>query len=464
MQEVSDFVLFLGRFHPLVVHLPIGFLLFALILEVTERFTKNKALSAAVPIALLAGTLSALMACVLGYMLSLSGDYDQDMLNGHLWFGVFTTLVAFFAWLVKTNKLPVKALQKAKPNMALLTVMVVLLSVTGHYGGNLTHGEEYLVKYAPFRVKEEPLPELAKLEDASVYPYLVQPVFEAKCVSCHNASKKKGGLAMHTFDALQTGGEGGPVLVAGNLEQSELFKRISLPEHHDDFMPPEGKTPLTEEEMTLVKFWIESGQGNQEATLGSVEVPEEVMQIAERKLGFAAEGAEGHGGTESLPTAAPFALEKLNELKVKGFGVRELVDGSGMLEITLEDHTITPANVAAWEKDFTLLTDIGTNILWLDLGGNTLSDAMIQGIAQFKNIRKLVLDNTSITDAQVQQLATLKQLQSLNIYNTNVSNKVLPSLVQMPQLKKVYVWRTSITPEALTALDVESTLEVITGA
>ncbi len=464
MQEVSDFVLFLGRFHPLVVHLPIGFLLFALILEVTERFTKNKALSAAVPIALLAGALSAVMACVLGYMLSLSGDYDQDMLNGHLWFGVFTTAIAFFAWLVKTNKLPIKVLQKAKPNMALLTVMVVLLSVTGHYGGNLTHGEEYLVKYAPFRAKEEPLPELATLEEATVYPYLVQPVFEAKCVSCHNASKKKGGLAMHTFDALQKGGEGGSIVLAGNLEQSELFKRISLPENHDDFMPPEGKTPLTEEEKALVQFWIESAQGDKEATLGSVEVPEEVLQIAAGKLGFAAEGNGGHGTTESLPTAAPLDVAQLNELKAKGFGVRELVDGSGMLEITLEDNTITTTNVAAWEKNFSMLGDLKEQILWLDLGGNALSDKMVQQIAQFTNLRKLVLDNTTITDAHVQQLVALQQLESLNMYNTGVGDNVISSLAQMPKLKKVYMWRTKITPEAISNLGPESKLQVVTGA
>ncbi|MBC6997053.1 c-type cytochrome domain-containing protein [Cytophaga sp. FL35] len=463
MQEVSDFVLFLGRFHPLVVHLPIGFLMFALVLELVERFTKNAALSAAVPIALLAGAISAALACILGYMLSLSGDYNEDMLNGHFWFGIGTTLIAFFAWLVKADKLSIKPLQKAKPNMALLTVMVILLSVTGHYGGNLTHGEDYLVKYAPFREKKEPLPQLAKLEDATVYPYLIQPVFEAKCTSCHNDSKKKGGLAMHTFEELLKGGENGPIVMAGDLEQSELFKRITLPEDHEDVMPPEGKTPLTEEETALVKFWIESAQGNQETTLGSVEVPEEVLQIAAGRLGFAAEGSGGHGTSESLPTAAPLDVAQLNELKTKGFGVRELVDGSGLLEITLEDNSITTENLNEWEKHFILLAPLQKQILWLDLGGNTLSEKMVQQIAQFENLRKLVLDNTTITDAQVQQLSALQQLESLNIYNTGVGDDVISSLTQMPNLQKVYMWRTKITPEAISSLGSESKLQVITG-
>lgn len=464
MQEVPNFVLFLGRFHPLVVHLPIGFLLFALILELTERLVKNQTLSAAVPIALLSGAISALLACILGYMLSMGGDYDEDMLNGHLWFGVFTTLTAFFAWLVKTDRLSIKFLQKARPNMALLTVMVVLLSVTGHYGGNLTHGEDYLVKYAPFGKKAEPLPKLAKLEDATVYPYLVQPVFEAKCMGCHNASKKKGGLAMHTFDALVAGGEGGSVVSPGDLEGSELFRRITLPEDHEDFMPPEGKTPMTEQETALVKFWIEQAQGNQETKLGDIEVPDDVRQFAAVQLGFVAEGGEAEAAAESLPPAVPLDMEAVNAITARGFGVRELVDGSGLLEITLVDNTISKANLSEWEKHFELLLPLKDQILWMDLGGNAVNDRLLQKVAEFGNLRKLVLDNTDVTDEGIGNLAKLSHLQSLNLYNTQVSNHILPALAEMPKLKKVYVWRTKITEEDIKGLGADTKLELISGA
>ncbi|SHJ09458.1 Uncharacterized membrane protein [Pseudozobellia thermophila] len=463
MQEVSDFVLFLGRFHPLVVHLPIGFLLFALILEVAERVTKNGALSAAVPIALLSGAISAFLACILGYMLSLGGGYDEDMLNGHLWFGVFTTLTAFFAWLVKSDRLSVKFLQKARPNMALLTVMVVLLGITGHYGGNLTHGEDYLVKYAPFREKAEPLPKLAKLEDATVYPYLVQPVFEAKCTGCHNASKKKGGLAMHTFDALIAGGEGGSVVTPGDLGNSELVRRISLPQDHDDVMPPEGKTPLTEQETALVKFWIEQAQGNQEARLGDIEVPDEVRQFAAAQLGFAAEGGTAEGAGDELPAAVPLNMEAVNQVVALGFGVRELVDGSGLVEITLPDHSISKANISEWEKHFELLLPLKDQILWMDLGGNAINDNLLRKVSEFGNLRKLVLDNTDITDEGIANLVNLKNLESLNLYNTQVSDHIVPALAEMPKLKKVYVWRTKITEDDIKGLGTDTKLELISG-
>jgi len=462
MQEVSDFVLFLGRFHPLVVHLPIGFLMFALILELADNFTKIKHLNAAVPLALLFGAISGTVACILGYMLSQSGGYDEDMLNGHFWFGIGTTLLAFFAWALKSGVLKIAILQKAKPNLALLTVMVILLSVTGHYGGNLTHGEDYLVKYAPFREKEDPLPQLAKLEEATVYPYLVKPVFEAKCVSCHNESKKKGGLAMHTFEAMALGGDGGAIFTAGEVEGSELIRRITLPEHHDDVMPPEGKTPLTEQESALIKFWIEQGQANEVATLGATKVPEDVLAYAASTLGFSAAGV-GQGSSEVLPTANPLNMDVVNTITVAGFKVRELIDGSGLVEITLDDNNINASNMSEWEEHFQSLTPIKDQILWADFGGNELSETIMNQISGFTNLRKLVLDNTSITDATIQPLASLNSLESLNVYKTNVTNNVLPVLKEMPNLKKVYIWQTQVNADAVEQLFENSKLEIISG-
>ena len=60
--SVPDLVLFLGRFHPLLVHFPIGFLFFAFILEIFGRRKKIPQLIDAVPLALLCGAISALLA------------------------------------------------------------------------------------------------------------------------------------------------------------------------------------------------------------------------------------------------------------------------------------------------------------------------------------------------------------------------------------------------------------------
>jgi len=54
------------------------------------------------------------------------------------------------------------------------------------------------------------------------------------------------------------GGESGTSIVAGDKTKSELFKRISLPQEHEDYMPSKGR-PLTKEEVTRIGKWIDEG-------------------------------------------------------------------------------------------------------------------------------------------------------------------------------------------------------------
>src|SRR6185295_13745924 len=91
---LTDILTFSGRMHPLIVHLPIGFLLLAMIFDGVSYFKKYEHLKSAVPFALLMGFASAAIASVLGYMLSLSGDYDHRILSHHKTAGILLTLIA----------------------------------------------------------------------------------------------------------------------------------------------------------------------------------------------------------------------------------------------------------------------------------------------------------------------------------------------------------------------------------
>jgi mono/diheme cytochrome c family protein len=68
----------------------------------------------------------------------------------------------------------------------------------------------------------------------------VQPIFENKCLECHNPNKIKGKLLMDSAVALLKGGDTGPGLVAGKPDESEIIKRVVLPKDHDDIMPPKA--------------------------------------------------------------------------------------------------------------------------------------------------------------------------------------------------------------------------------
>ncbi len=463
MQEAPDFVLFLGRFHPLVVHLPIGFLLFAFLLEILAKFQKNKALTAAIPLALLSGAISALVACILGYLLSLSGDYEANMLDRHFWVGIGTTVMAFLAWAIRMDKIKIPALQKLKPNMALLTLLVILIGVTGHYGGNLTHGSDYLVKYAPFNssTKKE-LPQLASLEEAQIYPYLVEPILAQKCMSCHNASKQKGGLAMHTPTLLAKGGKNGPIFSAGSSAESELIRRVHLPETHEEFMPPEGKTALTEEEISLLTYWIDHADADFETTIANVETSEEIKQIAANTMALDFEGGKAMATTK-LPEAATVSPELLHELSVAGFRIRELVIGSSLFDVSLPPNTISSNETA--KQILEQLVLIKANIIRLDLSENNITNDDLAIVSQFSNLQKLQLEKNPIGDQGIVQLMPLKQLESINLYGTNIGRASLPHLSQLSSLKTVYAWQTNLKPADIPFGDKNLTeVKIVLGA
>jgi hypothetical protein len=80
----------------------------------------------------------------------------------------------------------------------------------------------------------------------------------SKVTGCHNEDKRESDLVLTSYDGVLHGGETGSVVVAGHPEYSELLDRISLP-HDDDFMPAEGKTPLKDDQVRIIKWWIEAG-------------------------------------------------------------------------------------------------------------------------------------------------------------------------------------------------------------
>ena len=107
----------------------------------------------------------------------------------------------------------------------------------------------------------------------------IQPLFETKCLECHNPSKVKGDLLMDTAANLLKGGENGPGLVAGKPDESEILKRVILPKGHDDVMPPKGD-PLAAGEIALVKQWIAEGAKWPDGLALRYQSPEEVKAFA----------------------------------------------------------------------------------------------------------------------------------------------------------------------------------------
>src|SRR5690606_27369376 len=99
----------------------------------------------------------------------------------------------------------------------------------------------------------------ADASQSQLYKDLVVPILDAKCASCHGAEKPKGKLRVDSLEAILKGGNEGPSVVAGKIEDSPLIQRIYLPLNDDEHMPPEDKEQLTEQEVAVLAFWIKSG-------------------------------------------------------------------------------------------------------------------------------------------------------------------------------------------------------------
>ena len=281
-----DFLYFLGRFHVLVLHLPIGIIVALCALEWASRKEKYKYLAVASPFLWGAMAISALVTVCLGYLHFSEGGFVGDSANQHRTFGTAVALVATLVAFLRTSAFADVYKQVFFPASA---VLLLLVSITGHFGGNLTHGSTYLVEYAPGPLRSlaglGPKRKITALADADPFADVVGPMFHDRCGSCHNADKRENDLNLSTYEAVMRGGENGKVVVPRDPQMSELFRRISLAPSDEEFMPAEGKTPLTARQVDIIRWWIGAGAPTG-VTLGTLTLPDDVKAQLTAELGL----------------------------------------------------------------------------------------------------------------------------------------------------------------------------------
>src|ERR1700678_4534735 len=89
----ADWQQFLGRFHPLVVHLPIGLILRVPVLEIAGQ--ARPALVEAASVDLSLSVFSCLLALSLGYLLAYGSGDAGGGLARHMWGGIGLTIGVF---------------------------------------------------------------------------------------------------------------------------------------------------------------------------------------------------------------------------------------------------------------------------------------------------------------------------------------------------------------------------------
>lgn len=258
---LNDLLLFLGRFHPVFIHLPIGGLVLLGVLEWLANFSRFKAAAQCNRLILGLVAAGSIAAASLGLMLSQSGGYDPQLLPWHKWTGIAVATTCTLTWLLNWQDRP-RAYQ-----VSLLATLAVLV-VASHLGASITHGRDFLTHFAPapFRAllgasnRPAVAPRMTSdLTQRRVFDEIVQPILERHCSACHGPEKHKADLSMESYAALLKGGKDGPVLIAGKALESSMIQRLLLPLKDEDHMPPEGKPQPALAEIAALLWWIDCG-------------------------------------------------------------------------------------------------------------------------------------------------------------------------------------------------------------
>lgn len=468
IDRLIDLAPFVGRFHPLFVHFPIGILVLAVAMQVVAALAvwRRRPVPAAVSdraiaFVLVFGASTAAAAATTGYLLGGSGGYGGDTFDRHQTLGIGVAILSCVAALVALMRLRFETFHGgtfwSRVYALTLAAVVVTLTWAGHLGATLTHGEGYLTEHAPAPLRSmlawfgvdvgtSASASRSSAEEALVYASLVEPVLKARCVQCHGAAKTEGDLRLDTPDSLRKGGKSGPVFVAGQSAKSEIVRRIWLPSSDADIMPPRGQRPLTPAEASLIRWWIDRGaKFDQKVMDTKAEISVDVRPAIEAVVGPIPLDLGG----PTLPKVKVAAADAAALEKARATGVSIVPLAANTPFVQVHCTNVRPA---FGDAQLAALEAIAPQILWLDLSGTQITDAGLAVVARFPNLTRLHLNRTSITDLGITHVARLSHLEYLNLYGTKITDAGLVPLAGIASLRALYVWQTGVTPAGIDRL------------
>lgn len=485
--ETPQAALFLGRFHPVAVHLPVGVLFLAAIMDVLaiRRGPLAEAIKPAITFIIGIGAFGAVIAVIFGVLLSREGGYASPTFRAHQALGIATAVLSILAYVCKL--ISDDTGRFAFLHRFVMVTTLGVMSIGAHMGANMVHGSNYLIDHAPDSVRinvkkteahlltffggaaPEAAPETpgeaspdpavtvtGSSDSATVYAALVAPLMQSKCNSCHNTDKQKGDLRLDTHEFMLKGGENGDNIVPGQPEKSLFITRMLIPVDNDpdgEHMPPDEKPQPTKEEIALLSWWVKEG-ASKDLTVAAAKFPEELKPTVTALLSNSTTGTGGSSVPVMLVAAEAAAQAQVDPAVAEAM---KKINGSGAslapIAADAKQLRFTALNVAKDYTDANLkdLEPIVASIVALDLAKTKVTDAACDLIAKMANLKELHLENTGITDAGAEKLKGLANLEYLNLYATKVTDKTLAVAEALPKLKSIYLWQTGVTRPAADA-------------
>ncbi len=420
---------YIGHFHPVLVHLPIGILLGAILFEWMSHRKGLRKLRKAVRWMLFFGFGASAMSVFTGFLLSQSGDYDQTTLNQHKWLGIAVTVVSMILFLVFGRKQREVRLGYS----VLMIALALLILLTGHAGGTLTHGEGFLDPPPVSEWFEDRQAGVAWPEDigkAEVYRDVISAVLKSKCVQCHGATRQKGKLRLDNPEGITKGGKGGAVI--HHLNDSELLKRILADKGDEDHMPPRDKKQLTPAEVAVLTWWVRHGAPFN-GLVSDVVGGDSIAAVISNDI--------------IAPTVEEYEIvdepdpEVIDRFRRAGVVVSFVSQENGLLSLNF-------LNADSSGISDLPISSLRDQTVALKLAGHNLSHEQWKSVGELTALRRLYLEHTNVSDEDLPLFDNIRNLEYINLVGTQVTRVGLERMKShAATLKGLYLYGASIPRE-----------------
>ena len=507
---------FAGRFHIVLLHLPIGILGLAILSSILRLLRIRLFDDSAQLSILFIGSLSALAAVVCGLMLAQEdGDLSEDLL-WHMYTGIavfVTSVLSVWTFTAAINKKSagIKALYAAS-----LLACGVSLVWSGHIGGGVTHGNSFLTKHAPWNqtapdeqsVSHEQTA-VASQSDASQKTEASAPtppkkqsiarMMQREDLQNKNDQTKTDadqeaqqeamgdeGMDDDAMDPMNAQSDMNPE--NGNAQANALLfkqqvepilaarcyechgaakKKGSLRLDSPQFIRAGGKggaviVPGQPERSSLYTLTVlDEDDPDIMPPKGAPLSKAEAAILHKWILDGALFGDEQSGAVEPAKKAADNRVSRMEQAaqgveKADAAAVKALEQAGARVRKLSSNGALLDIDMRYMDKKvdevLPLLQGLESNVRWLDLARTAANDATLKNVASLLHLQRLMLHETKITDAGMKQIAKLKELEVLNLYACAITDKGLEQLKTLKSLQKIYLWRSKVTAKGVKSL------------
>ena len=254
------------------------------------------------------------------------------------------------------------------------------------------------------------LTKTVKVSQEAFFNQRVQPILERYCSACHDERKAKGHLRLDNFVQARYSGKSGHNVVPFEPENSLLIARMLLDENDKRLMPPLGWDRLTEDEITVLKLWIQQGAS---PVLTAAAFPTAPLPVAEVKIPVV-----DYAVVNTLRQPVLVQLTALNKRFPHAFSF--VASNSHLLRFT----TVSMQQPLT-DQAFLGLLDIAPNIASLYLRDVELTEQSSAVLLAMKQVTDAYLDGVDVTEnTLIKFINNQKNLQRITVNNVLVTKQV----------------------------------------